>query len=207
MAVLPDFLEATNHINGLSVTFLIHRSIKSLFDFPAQENAATVLAKEGYGDWKPEIAEKLLRIVIFQGFFSAALTGQHHRYVWITDRDAIAETPDKLAQLGEIFNRIIAHYCQWTFRELGYGTELTDEKTHPVNDLLSITDLIAGAALEYFDSQEAHGSGEEQVQVKSDIILRWVADDSQSLRRLFIKIQPADSGGLAMSIVKLKRKT
>jgi hypothetical protein len=207
MAVLPDFLQAANDINGIAVTFLIHRSIGTLFDFEAGENAATVLASEGYGEWKPDVAEKLLRIVHFQGLFSAALTNPDHRYLWITDRDAITETPDKLARLGEIAGNVINHYCPWKFRAFGYGTEMTDEKTHPVNDLLSIPDLIAGAALEYSDSEENYGRGAEQVQPKSDIILRWAADNSTPLRRLFIKIYPTDGGKLAMSIYNFERKT
>lgn len=205
MAVLPEFLDAANRINGLAVTLLIHRSIKSMFGFPDGENAATALAKEGYGDWKPEVAEKLLRIVNFQGLFSAALTKPEHRYLWITDRDAITETPDKLARLGRIFGRVIDHYCPWKFREFGYGTKLLDDKTHPVNDLLSIPDLIAGAALEFNDSREALGTGAEQIQEKSDIILRWAADDASPLRRLFIKISPHD-GGWGVSVFNFERK-
>ncbi len=52
-----------------------------------------MLEAEEIGHWKPEIAEKALRVTHFVSFLTALLAHDGQKIFWMTDNDAMAQIP------------------------------------------------------------------------------------------------------------------
>lgn len=191
-AVLPDFLQAANTIPGLSITFLIDKDIIELFPLKENRTIHEVFQEEGLGEWKPAVAEKLARIVHIKSLLVAALTREGQKFGWFTDRDAITESDKKLADLGNISQRVLNIYCQHELGFYGYGKSFDDNPEFIISNLLSIPDIVGASVLEYVESFHQNGKDKTKVLLKHDYtneILMWLADNSKPLKRLVFHIQ------------------
>jgi hypothetical protein len=199
--ILKDFLNTFDFINGLSLTYLIHRNIRYLF---TQRSPHTVLKHEGLGDWKPHIAEKILRVIHLQALLVCGLTNEKHKFLWLTDTDAITKD---IKSLGRIFHRIFNFYSTHSFKVFGYAVPFENpDKT--LDDLLAVPDLVAGALLEYFNQLEE--SQKENcnflVQSKSNDILLWLAKENTALKKLVILITPASPNRFDVKFIRVFEK-
>ena len=70
-ALFP-FLEAADTIKGLCITFLMSRTVKSVF--VGEDAAYLQAALARFADWKPKPFEKLCRVTSLIGFMLAGLT-------------------------------------------------------------------------------------------------------------------------------------
>lgn len=177
--ILSQYLNLFDRINGLSLTFLIHRNVKKLI----AESPHVVLEKEGLGKWKPHIAEKLLRAIHFQMPLVYGLTSQKNMFSWLTDRDAITKDQQKLL---EIFQRISSIYQTHTFRKFSLAVKFEEKSLGLViEDLMSIPDLVGGAVLEFHNQiiKEAGIVDNVKVQSKSSEILKWLANKKTNLKK------------------------
>lgn len=199
--LLQEFLDATQKLNGLSLTYLIDKNIRYLF---SDKSPHTLLENEGLGKWKPHIAEKLLRIVHLQAPVIYYLTNDNHKFLWLTDRDAITED---MESLGKLFYRIFNFYSTHEFKVLAYAQPFSDP-SKSINDLLSIPDLIAGSILEYFNQEksvEADGKDDElTVQEKTNQILKWLADESSNLRKLVCVLDKMPDNSIKVRFLEMK---
>ena len=158
-----------------------------------EKSPHTFLEKNGYGDWKPHIAEKILRVCHLQAFVIDKLTSDGHKFLWLTDRDAITKDIDSL---GKIFQDVFSIYATHGFRLFSYAKPFDDSKKR-IDDLLSIPDLVAGAVLEYFHEYDLSEKGIKdkfEVQDKTNKILLWLSNKKSMLKKITCKIYLSDDG-------------
>ena len=188
LRLLSDYLDTFNSLKGIVFTFLVHKNIRYLF----AKSPHQVLKKAGLGNWKPHIAEKVLRILHFQALLVYGLSRPGQKYLWMTDRDAIT---NNIELLGELLQRVFNIYAGHGFSPFGYAEPLGD-LSNPYRDYLSVPDLVGGAMLELIRNQ--HGDydpdleGQTLVQEKSAKILKWIATRNSSLKWVGCRIYGTD---------------
>jgi hypothetical protein len=144
--MLPAYLRLVDqYVSGLVFTLVVDKNIPSLFgSAEAPQHAVSALKEFGYGDVRPKVAEKLFRVVHTTAFLLALLAHQGQKIFWMTDNDAIGETPERHRQLLSVLNSVIPLYTTKTFSLLG-GALPFQPRAFEILDLLSIADVAAGA--------------------------------------------------------------
>jgi hypothetical protein len=186
--LLNEFLHITETLEGLTLTYLIDKKIRYLF---TERSPHTILFNSGFGDWKPHIAEKILRIIHLQAPIIYFLTNENHKFLWLTDRDAI--TKDVKA-LGNIFQSIFNLYATHKFQSFGYAQPFKD-KNKSIDDLLSVPDLVAASILEFHNRQKDMAFEEKEnfeIQEKANEILIWLSEKNTPLKKLVCIIDKQD---------------
>ncbi|WZB75511.1 hypothetical protein WJ972_03785 [Achromobacter insuavis] len=117
---LDDYLKnLSNLVNGLLLTVVIEKSVGSVFgeeEKSAHQFITKTLGDAGFGSWKPDVAEKILRIVHFPAYLVALLSKPGQNVFWMTDHDSIAPTEEQHKKVLNLFGNLLPHYCK---HELG----------------------------------------------------------------------------------------
>lgn len=96
---LKDYLTAANNlINGLLLTIIIEKKIKSVIGANNKQNVLEIkklLESLGYGSWDERVAEKILRITHIISYFVALLSHENQNIFWMTDNDDIIPNKKK----------------------------------------------------------------------------------------------------------------
>lgn len=196
---LPSLLSAANDLNGLCVSIVIDKQIRTVICEDGSERAEfmslfpTVSLKE-------RSFERLMRVVHFVGFFVAGLVHAGQNIIWITDRDEIAAGPSQLAALTKVFglsiNRYVSARGQLMLGHLRCGTTESDVDNQ-LEDLAAIPDLVAGAMAEVLTScQSRHGSipvglwspMPDEASQKTSFISSWLSNGGHQLKRAVFSI-------------------
>jgi hypothetical protein len=121
--MLPPYLRLVDqYVLGLVFTLMVDKCIPSLFGPPGSETLQRLvsgLEEHGYGSVVSKVAEKLFRVVHITAFLIALLGHQGQKIFWMTDNDAIGETPEKHQQLLSILNKVLPLYTTKPFSFLG----------------------------------------------------------------------------------------
>jgi hypothetical protein len=204
---LPEYLDALNQIPGFLCTLAVDKRIKTLFgitDKNARHTLSGILDSEGLGEWKPDVAEKLLRIVHFTAFLTALLTHDGQKIFWMTDHDAICPTPRSHMQLLSLFERVLAIYSRpgCVFPFIGGAVPF-----HPRDlgtlDLLSATDLVAGSIEPCIPISGSNVDPQTLVKSGSDKVLRWLAYDGIGLKKATLMMRLVAGGAIEAGVVEL----
>jgi hypothetical protein len=208
---LGEFLDAADHIVGLSVTILVRKNIKTLFgeseriDWQNPELAP-------YRHWPVHTFEKMLRVVHFVSFFIAGFSRPNQNILWITDEDDIAANESRLRELTTILGNVSSHYLSHGLGHLRCGTTKSDDGSRQLEDLASIPDLVAGMLAEAVTEQRSEGvlvSGgiitppPKHLRQKVIKLMNWFATNRKSLKRLVFLIESAPSS-TRLEIKRLK---
>jgi hypothetical protein len=141
---LSAFLESANHLPGLLATFIIHKSVQSLY----QDRGKLDIANLGYEPLRhlsSKVAEKMLRVTALVGLLLAGLSAPMQDVLWVTDHDAIAANETRLRLLTDTLALLSSNFLPHGLRHLRVGTAQVDSGDLFVEDLLSIPDISAGA--------------------------------------------------------------
>jgi hypothetical protein len=148
--MLPRYLRLVDqYVSGLAFTLVVDKSIPSLFG-PGPETlqrSVATLREHGYGNVVPKVAEKLFRVVHTIAFLLALLGHQGQKIFWMTDHDAIGETPEKHKQLLAILNGVLPLYTTKSFSLLG-GARPFQPRAFEYLDLLSLSLRNSGSEAE-----------------------------------------------------------
>jgi hypothetical protein len=121
--MLPAYLRlCDSYISGLLFTLVVDKTIPSLFgpgDAETLQRMTDALEGTGYGPVAPRVGEKLFRILHSIAFLVALLGQPGQKIFWMTDHDAIGETPEKHSKLLGILNRVLPLYTNKPFSFLG----------------------------------------------------------------------------------------
>jgi hypothetical protein len=208
-AALQEYLTALNNmLPGFLFTVIIDKKIVSLFNTNDREgltNVAGILKKEGLGDWKPAVAEKLLRVVHISAFLTALLISDGQKIFWMSDDDAICANQEMHETCLRIFGRAINLYADPTHKyPLAGGAKPFKERSVEMLDLLSVTDLVAGAVEQYLTRKDKAAGAEFGVKEGADVILKWLAHDGVALKRANLIIKLADDGQITAGGLQFK---
>lgn len=203
---LPEFLHLVDSlIHGAVITIAIEKQIGTVFGKSKQETHAFIqkqLVKMGLGEWKGEIAEKVLRVCHAIAIFTSLTTSESQRLLWHCDNDAINQESKKrgFKETQEIFGRTLGMYCKHRFDLIGLAKSM-DDKSH-LDDLLSITDFAAGIVQ---DLLQAHATGNDDVPGGEEKIqlMRWIATQGKFLSKITIQISRLPNGEVGSGLVAM----
>ena len=204
---LDDILLAAEHAPGLLFNLIVEDKVQSILAENSKKSYATfvdLLTREGLGEWKGVVAERLLRIVHCVSYLTALLARDGHKAVWMTDHDAIAANPEKTDALGRLFGRVLRSYARTEFGTIGYALPFTKEPGKPdLTDLLSIADLAAGSIGEFYTAAKAN---DPQVKEGTNKILMWLSRQGIVLKRLNLVVRCSASGDLETAVAEFVAK-
>lgn len=204
---LEEYLKnLSNYVNGYLLTVVVEKSAGSIFgtDRKATHKFITkTLAENGFGTWKPDVAEKILRITHFVAYLVALLSRAGQKVIWMTDHDSIAPTNERFMDVLNLFNNLLRHYCNHELSIVG-GAVPFDEKCPDFLDLLSATDVVAGSVEHYLN--RSHGKDDEPlIKEEANHVLRWLSGQGIALKKHAMIIR-AHEGGLASASLKFELK-
>lgn len=196
---LPHFLGAASLLDGITVTLLVHRDIKSLFSSRSNgkiDIARPELAK--FGKWKRSTLERMLRITYFFSFFVAGLSREGHRILWLTDQDDIVANKDYHQDLVDATTRLVSMLSTHRISHIGIGTTASDNGSLEIEDLTSIADLVSGAAGEVMTLlSQADGTTSSTLlrsveggSAKTILLIHWLNMRGLPLKHIVIAIDP-----------------
>jgi len=170
---LKDYLRLADRVPGLLLTVVVDKRIKSFFSDDSKMVGKTLI-NAGFGEWKPSVAEKLLRITHLMAYIIALLSKDGQKIFWMTDHDSIAECDNMHA--SKIVSSLLPDYGRKEHGLFGFATPFAERSLMHL-DALSITDLAAGAIQNYFTQDEVT-SGKFLVRNEDADITDWLGYQS-----------------------------
>jgi SEC-C motif len=208
---LPEYLTAVNNLlPGFLLTLAVHKNVLSLFgpsEKATRTHLAEVLGTHELGTWKPDVAEKLLRITHLAAFLSGLLVHNGQKIFWMTDHDAIAANDTLHQNALKLFGRILPLYTRpgYTFPLLG-GARPFEERSVAYLDALSVPDIVAGSIEQLLTQRDRVPFEDIRVKEGCDKVLKWLAHDGIGLKKMNLIVKQNESatleaGTLVLSLV------
>ncbi|MFS8115802.1 hypothetical protein QD460_29125 [Rhizobium jaguaris] len=208
--MLPDYLQlCDNYINGLLFTLVVDKTIPSLFgpgDAETVRHITDALDQIGYGTVGSQAGEKLFRILHCIAYLLALLGQPGQKIFWMTDHDAIGETPEKHTKLLEILTGVLPLYTTKPFSVLGGARPFTP-RAFEFLDLLSVADIAAGTIAQVLSSMETLGMDKAQIKEGGDKVLRWLCYDSITLKKLGLIVRRMPNGEVGCGPIDFEAQT
>lgn len=210
-ALIP-FLDAADEIAGINVTLAIQKKIKFLY---SNMEAKDLLEKHLHttGKWKNYGFERVVRVSHLVSFLIAGLSFPNQNVYWVSDEDNLFANDAKSKDMAKILSGFSGVYVKHTLSELGIGTTKIDEEDRGIEDFTSIPDLMAGAVAEITTNlSKAYGGGipeglasslPEKLRPKTDLLCRWLGDNTQRLKRTVIVIEDIGENRVFASFMSL----
>jgi hypothetical protein len=195
--ILIHFLDAADNIPGLLFTILIDKEIGSLFTF---KNHIDMNSPEyiKFKHWKRNSFEKLLRVIHFVSCFLNGLSRENQDVIWFIDEDDIVPNDDRLKEFVKIFGQIGSHYLKHNLGNIRIGTTKSDTGRRDIEDLVSVTDIAAGALCQVLTDYSKNGvvPGSRiltplthPLPSKTKEIALWLSDSNQRLKKIVYEIK------------------
>lgn len=205
---LPSFLKAADQLPGFLCTVAVDKGIRSVFgsEADASRQLAQVLQDAGVGRRPPKTAEKMMRIVHLVSYLAALLGHDQQNIFWMTDNDEICPTPAQHRSLLEIFARVLPFYQQPNsqFGIIGGATPF-EERDVPLNDLLSLPDLIAGTLGDYLTKRDQQPDNILVKEAAADIFL-WLTRPGVGLKKICMFLRPEPNGLIGRGTIEFSPK-
>jgi hypothetical protein len=166
------------YVPGLLFTLVVEKKIRTLFGEQSKAAVADrlqVLRDHGFGEWKPQVGEKLLRVTHTAAFLTALLSRENQKVFWMSDHDAIYSTLEVHNRTLTLFARLLDLYARYKFEMVGGATPFEGHSTDLI-DLPSVADLVAGSLAHFLPRRDAAGVEQDNIAVKSgaDTVLKWL---------------------------------
>jgi hypothetical protein len=208
---LPQILRVADYlVPGLLCTLVVEKSLGTILTqdtTPGRLSVQAILRENGFDVWKAKVSEKALRVAHLAAYLTSLLSRPGHKVFWMTDDDAIAANPEMHQVLATLFHRLLDYYSHGQeFGSVGYTTPF-EEAAPPrqdLMDLLALTDLTAGALASWFT--DAREGEPDQIRESTNEILLWLCGQGLALKKLTIKIERTDAGGMEAASIRFTRK-
>ncbi|WP_437785348.1 hypothetical protein [Sorangium sp. So ce1097] len=207
---LPDWLAAPDRfevpLSGLLFNLVVDKAVHSVVfknDHLDRAVIAACLRDEGFGEWKPDVAEKLIRIVHCVAYWCAVLARDGQKLLWMTDDDAIVAQP-RINGFRKILAAALRKYATIRYADIAFATPFKNAKRKgSLNDLLSYPDLAAGSFDSYFTTMQKFGT--PVVKSTTVEVLNWLCEQGLGLKRLNILLEPNAIGGADATFFSMVR--
>jgi hypothetical protein len=200
---LPDYLAAANNVPGFLFTLAVDKRLPTLFgplEKSTRNSISQILAENGFGDRKPEVAEKLVRIVHTAAFLVGLLAHHGQKIFGMTDADAICANNQLHKQALELFGRVLQLYARpgYKFSLLSGAQPFADCDFEL--DLLSLTDVVAGTLAQYLTRPNSVKEGAQRV-------LQWLAHDGLGLKKMTVCMKLGQSDTIQCATLEMGLET
>jgi hypothetical protein len=206
-AALPEYLLALDGVPGFLCTLVVDKKLKSLFGAgdATPKQLSAMLRAGNLGDWKPDTAEKLLRVVHLVAFLAALLTHNGQRILWMTDHDAISPNQEMHNCALSLFERVLRIYVRpgYSFSVIGGAVPFV-ERSLEMLDLLSASDVAAGSIAQYFTKRDSMRHENLAVKQGADDVLRWLAHDGIGLKKATFILRRGPCESIETATVEFK---
>ena len=152
-----DWLEVSqNRLGGFVISFAVPSEIESLFA-PCLHELETVLNPSlnlPKCAIKPKEMEKAYRVSLFGAMALALVLHDNDKFFWQTDNDPIVDCPDRLAFVQGLIGQWLSQLSPglifpiWSFQPPFVDSNESNDFSE---DLLALSDLIAGSVCEFFN--------------------------------------------------------
>jgi hypothetical protein len=153
-------LAANNMINGLLVTIVVDKRVRSTFGFnhkAIRKRVHDTLAANSYDLWNDKTLLKLTYISHTIAYFLKLLAREGQMLFWMSDEDSILSNLPQKEAAAQIVQNTISYYCgEGLITTFGYATPFSDNTEIDFSSLLSISDLVAGAIADYHQQTNMH---------------------------------------------------
>lgn len=206
---LKEYLNALDYcVIGLLYTVIIEKEIETLFvgEDDSKNSICKLVYDSGFGKWKPDVLEKLLRIVHTTAYLTALLSKSGQKIFWMTDHDAIAPNHSKTLDTIKIFCSILPLYTENKYKTIGVAVPFDERSTNTL-DLLSASDLVAGSIEHCFTRNEK--LAKLSIKEEANTILQWLGHDGLGLKKQILLIKKDGAGFRGSEIIfdqKIKPK-
>jgi hypothetical protein len=207
---LPGYLTALDMVPGFLFTLAIDKRLTSLFGPQGKETReliARALAEAGLGERKPEVNEKLLRVVHVAAFLAGLLAHDGQKLFWMTDHDAISPTCEMHEKTLTLFQRVLGLYARkgYSFPLMGAALPL-EERSLIMLDLLSATDIVAGSLDQYMSQMQSVPIADIKVKQGCDLVLQWLTRDGIGLKKMNVIIRPGQKTAIEAATLEFNLK-
>lgn len=200
LRALPDYLKAADLLlHGFLLTIVIDKKLLTLFgpnDKSTLKNLPDILETADLGTWKPESAEKLLRVVHSVAFLVALLARSGQNIFWMSDNDTICANEALHRKALDLFARAVGIYAKERHFPVFGGASTFKDRSLDHLDLLSLADITASSIEHYLTRKNAKGEDDFEVKAGSHSVLQWLTHDGLSLSKMTIIVRPDDNGGI-----------
>ena len=207
---LAPFLAAANRLNGVVVTFLIDKRLISLFQAVGKldKNDPDLL---NLPTWKSSSVERMFRITHIASLLLRGLSGIHQDVLWVTDEDAIVANESRLRQFVSAFGNVASHYLSHDLGHIRVATTASDNGTRDVEDLVAISDIVAGALTDVLADFAVRGGfasigltmpDTKTTKAKARKVMDWFSDDRHPLRRVVCVVDQGTTAKYRVSCVR-----
>jgi hypothetical protein len=184
--VLPEWLALSNRIPGTLVVVSVDKQLDTVFAQSLMELKIGMLAT-GFNQWSPEVLEKALRVLHILSYLMSLTTHEDQQFLWITDRDPIANNEEQKRGLLKLWERIYPLYVKHRLQKIGV---LIPEQNDPfVKDVVSIPDLAAGAVTALLTALKNKSSNALKEEARE--IYNFLRGNTGKLRKILVNI-PAE---------------
>jgi hypothetical protein len=200
---LPAFLQAADQMIGLCLCVAINKRISHLgggrqfFDQLVKENILKTT-------WKLESFERAARMTHFISLLIAGLCTDGQNVFWISDEDEMFESPEKSEDTLRLLTMYQKLNVQIALGTLRAGTTKMDIGDRFEEDITAIADIGAGAFGELVMKLKPDAEGSiantfndeliSDISGKSNLLLSWLADDTQPLKRISLLFDHRSDG-------------
>lgn len=208
-ALLP-FLKFCNNLNGLILTIVISKNIKSIFqeEKPKHINKNLVLWRSG------KVQEKILRIREFILLSLIGLGKEAQDVQWITDNDDIVANNGQLNALNKFMKEGLLKHLDYELENFSIITLSNDSEEKTLEKLCSLPDLIAGTLVDFIGNHDLENKHLKEGEILTPIkhekqkvnpITNWLSknEDSHNLKKVNITITESNvQEGMIISLFR-----
>ena len=191
LRALPDYLlTLSNYLPGFLLTLAVEKKALQAYAPTSKETSVLLeaaLKSIGVEGRKPRVNAKLASVVELVAFLTALLGKDGQKVFWMTDHDEISPTNAKHEETLKAFQVLLGVFCRdgQAFSLIG-GALPFEERDMGMLDLLSATDICAGALAEYLTQKEMHDADKIAVKPGCEHVLQWLAHDGIGLKKMSI---------------------
>jgi hypothetical protein len=147
-AAFFPFLQAADHIPGLSITLAFHRHPD--FQIPRDDLERFQDGFHLFADWKPRNLQQMFRIASCTAFLMAGLSNPGQDIHWVSDQDSAFANEAKEKDTISVFSQLLTMFLPHQIGQVRYGTTAHGVEPLLQEDLVAIPDLMCGATAELF---------------------------------------------------------
>ena len=207
LRALPNYLlTLSNYLPGFLLTLAVQK--KALEQSSSASKEAISLLEEslksiGVEGRKSRVNEKLARVVELVAFLTALLGKDGQKVFWMTDHDEISPTLGKHEETLKAFDALLRVFCRdnQTFSLTG-GAMPFEERDMGMLDMLSATDICAGALADYLTQREIRDANKIAVKSGCEKVLQWLGHDGIGLKKMNIVMRKAEDASIESAVVE-----
>lgn len=185
---LEEYLYTINNlVNGIAFTLIVDKEIHSLADINEKSSKkliAKILGEKGYGTFKPDVAEKVYRIINLVSYLVHLLVPYGKKIFWMSDQDSTIATDDKHRNIARLMQNAFYSFENANYDTIGYATPFSKQEDTLFLDLLSISDLKAGAIEHYLTRKKKLSDSDFTISPGADKITTWIANNGIAFKKL-----------------------